>query len=129
MDSILLDIEKKDHSFKPKIETQEDETKPKIIEDEEKIEIEKKENFKAQELGIKLERDENFKENKYTIYSDDKITAYLEKNTKVLGELIIEPIDKKKISNLDESTLAYISIFSKVFSGIYSKHFKHMELI
>lgn len=52
------------------------------------------------------------------IYEDDKIKAYVENNSRSCGEIIISMNSGQKISNLNESDLSYLIIFSKVFSQV-----------
>lgn len=58
------------------------------------------------------------KDNPFLIYEDESIVVYLNKDSKVLGELIIEPTNSKSLKDLEESELSYISIFSKVFASV-----------
>lgn len=58
-------------------------------------------------------------ENKeFEIYRDDKIVVYLEKNSIAKGEVVIESLLNQNFSDLNESDLTYITLFSKVFSSI-----------
>lgn len=59
----------------------------------------------------------NSVKNKFEIYSDEKIQVFLNENSSILGELILEPINSS-INSLNDSDLSYISIFSKIFSSV-----------
>ena len=52
------------------------------------------------------------------IYKDEKIIAYVNDNSKSFGEVIVCMNTNEKISNLSESDLSYLIIFSKVFSQV-----------
>lgn len=52
------------------------------------------------------------------IYKDEKIIAYVDNNSKSFGEVIVCMNTNEKISNLSESDLSYLIIFSKVFSQV-----------
>lgn len=125
-----IKIEKKDFELKDigiqlikeKFEDKIDENKEEIIKPEIKVKKEdltfeqKKEENKEEK---RFEEQEQQKENRdYQIYKDDKIVVYLEKNSISLGEIIIESLSYKNISNLSEGDLSYMVLFSKVFSTI-----------
>lgn len=106
---------------KPSVEIKKENSKKKV----KKIDIE---DIKKEEENLRQENNQKLKEEitpipsieqidrPNLIYQDDKIITYLESNTKVLGEIIIEP-KFGKLGDLNEADLSYISIFSKIFSS------------
>lgn len=119
----LLSSSEKTHEPKNKIEPKKDKEEPEIIEGE-KIEVEKKPINEIKETTA-IENDENIKFEKsneestpFLIYQDKQIKAYLSKYTKAPGEIIVETADNKKINDISESEISYLTLFSKAFASI-----------
>jgi len=142
LDSLLDEIESKKPNFNSHPNPNDDKSKSEFLKDD-SIEFEMKEKeikndgieivrekfdineVEKNKLEIVNEKEEKINEKeilfdtkKFEIYKDEKILVYLNENSSVLGEIFIESIEGENINNFDDSKLAYISIFSKVFSSI-----------
>ncbi len=111
LDALLSGIEEKkvDHTPEPKPK---EDSSTLQFETGKEIEIEK------EEKQIKNEEVKVIDSQSYEIYRDEQIFAYLNQNSTVLGEIIVKNTNEKKNSQLNESELSYISIFSKVFATV-----------
>lgn len=51
------------------------------------------------------------------IYRDEKIVVYVENDSEVKGEVVIRPLEDKRILDMEDNDLTYMSLFSKVFAS------------
>jgi len=67
---------------------------------------------------VDKEKIENFPIEKYEFYRDDKIYAFIQDKSSLLGEIIVKFVSGKILSEVSEGDLSYITIFTKVFSSV-----------
>ncbi len=126
LDSLLGSIDEKSQDPTPKPDPKKDEDKIILEKVDEKIELEKKEKNILESQGIEVEKvDDSEKQNdletkstNLTVYLDDQIHVYLNDKSKSFGEIIIEHNSGKSFSNLEESQISYLTIFTKIFGSI-----------
>ncbi len=125
LDELLMGIDEKKPKPKDAIFVDRDDGEQKVeVEKDDPVVVEKKEKIvkkKKSDDDIVIERegtssDESSEE--FLIYKDEKIIAYLKSDSKVLGELIIKPVDSKKISELADGDLSYMVMFAKAFGSV-----------
>ena len=88
----------------------------KILEKNEEKNIEKIEENKIQQVPLeKKEEPKKLEEN--IIYEDDKIFCYINKKSKVLGEIVLKLKNLKIFEEADPSDLTYLFLFSKILSS------------
>lgn len=125
---ILLekDLEKKPH-FGAKINPFKDGETIEFIKDDSKVEtIKKDENELKKEKVEKVEdevqitdlKSEESESDPLIIYKDEKIIAKLSSDSKAEGEIQVKTIGNDKLQDLNESDLAYLTLFSKAFASI-----------
>lgn len=115
LDALLGKIEKKHPSFTPPPNPKIDMQEPKIIKEEEKIKIEKQ---PKKPIEIEIPSPNQIPPMPHEIYRDQKIVAYIEPKSKILGEIKIKTIPEKPLKELSEADLSYVILFSKVFASI-----------
>ncbi|MCA9459028.1 MAG: hypothetical protein KC589_02795 [Nanoarchaeota archaeon] len=121
LDALLSSMNKTKKDMKPSPKPKEDSNDVQMEMDD-PIEIEQKAPELEKEPEIEVETktndDKEIEKNDFEVYRDDKIFAYLNAYSSVMGELIIEPISGANMAYLEVGEISYISIFSKVFSTI-----------
>ncbi len=101
-------------------------SKIKIEKDEEKIEVELEPEKKSLlKEGIEIDKEDEkaiFSKNNinknFIFYEDEKIIAYLNNNSKIMGEILVRNKRNLNLNNLTEGDLSYLVLFSKIFSSI-----------
>lgn len=83
------------------------------FEKDDPITLEKKEKV-PEEFTVEKKTPE---EQNFVFYEDEEIKAYCNSNSAIFGEIIVEPMSKKAINQLDESQFSYIFLFSKIFAS------------
>lgn len=115
LDSLLGGLEEEKPRFTPKPKPREDTAEPRIIEAE-SIEVVK------EEPKVETPKEETPSPKTYNgpleVYRDDQIRVYLERNAKVFGQLVIESASGKSLEELEDNSLSYMFIFSKIFSSV-----------
>lgn len=120
LDALLSGIENKKTDLTPKPIPNEDLDQP-VIERGKEVEIEKKHVLNNEiEIIEKTKEEQNIEisDNPLEIYRDEHIYAVFNLESSVLGEVLVKPTSNQKITELNESELSYIAIFSKVFGTI-----------
>ncbi len=114
LDTLLIQTENKNKTFKPKINPFKDEDTVKVIKsDEDTVIVDRKTEIK----NVKIDMFEPEKED-FVLYKDDGINITLNKNSKVLGDLRIKLSQGLTFYKLDEHTYNHIFHLSKIFSSI-----------
>ena len=133
LDALLNGVEKKDFSVMHHSNQKDDEIK---FEKSDSIEIQKN-NSKKVEPEIEIEREIKEKEikveekqieeveqpihksiNGIEIFRDQNIICYLNKYSKVSGELVIENVAGLKLKDLEDAKLTYMFMFAKALGGV-----------
>ena len=116
LDDLLKSIDEKKKGSNVTHTEKEEESKINIEESpkDERIILEKNKEIKEPEILIEKKTMDDLN---FIIYSDDKIIAKMAKDSRILGEILIEPSNSKNISEVSELDLSYMLIFSKAFGS------------
>lgn len=118
LDNLLSSLEPKETRHKP--ESEEDQEAVKIEKGEADVRVERYADPLTLNPDIQVEPKEEEKKGdfQYVIYKDDSIIVHLNEESQVLGELVVSPTNSKKIRELDEAELSYMTLFAKIFASV-----------
>jgi hypothetical protein len=120
LDSLLGSYEEKDAPHDPVESHSPEEQKEEEpeLEKVEEVQIEKSKEESLESQGIEKVREEEEVEETYLVYKDNQIKVYVNEESPILGEMIIESVPPKTQEELSESEMSYLFVFSKIFASI-----------